>query len=679
MMSEKHTYPHLASPLNVGPLTLPNRMIMGSMHTGLEDRRRDADRLARYFAERAEGGAGLIVTGGIAPHWRGWVAPFSATLAHRWQLARHRVWTRAVRESGGHIAMQILHAGRYSYQPFPVAPSGLRSPISPFRPQALNPHQIQRLVQAFARSAALAREAGYHGVEIMGSEGYLINEFIARHTNRRQDEYGGSHANRCRFALDIVRETRRLCGEDFLIIFRLSMLDLVPEGSTWDEILQLAGWLQQAGVNVINTGIGWHEARVPTIATLVPRAAFADLTARLRPHVDVPVVASNRINTPEQAEAVLAAGKADLISMARPWLADARFGRKAMAGKSRDIVPCIACNQACLDHVFVKKRASCLVNPRAGWELDHPEIQAARPGRVAVVGAGPAGISAALTAARMGHEVDLYESGQDIGGQLRLAARVPGKDEFRGLLAHYRHALDTQPRLHLHLNHPVQADALLQGEYDHLVVATGVRPRSLTLPDPAGKLVPYPAVLDGSVQVGRNVLIIGTGGIGFDVAEYLLHAGHQDDEHARLQQFYDTWGIDIQVERPGGLTPPNPPPPPRELTLLQRSRGKPGARLGKTTGWIHRLQLKQAGVRFLTGCQYLEVAEQGLRIRRNGQEQWLPCDHVVVCAGQLEDNSLYHQLAPRHDSVHCIGGAEKAGELDAKRAIRQGWLLARSL
>ncbi len=672
-MNAQSPYPHLFSPLNTGAFELKNRLVMGSMHTGLEDRKRDAQKLARYFAERAEGGAGLIVTGGIAPHWRGWVAPFAATLAHRWQLGRHRIWTQAVHAAGGRIAMQILHAGRYSYQPFPVAPSALRSPISPFRPQALSSRQIRTLIQRFARSAALAREAGYDGVEIMGSEGYLINEFLVRHTNRRQDEWGGSFDNRCRFALEIVRETRRLCGDDFLLIFRLSMLDLVPDGSTWTEVVELGRRLEQAGAHVINTGIGWHEARIPTIATLVPRAAFADLSARLRAEVNIPVITSNRINTPEQAEALLAEGKADLISMARPWLADAQFGHKAAQGRGADITPCIACNQACLDHVFQKKRVSCLVNPRAGWEVEYPEQPTNHPQRVAVVGAGPAGISAALTAARRGHQVTLLEAEQEIGGQLRLASRIPGKEEFQGLLTHYRHAL-RQAGVNLRLGQAVQAEELLTEGYGHIIVATGVRPRPVNLPAPEGMLLRYDQVLSGKVELGERVAIIGTGGIGFDVAEYLLH--RPVDEHERLQAFYDHWGIDLQVSRPGGLKPPHPAPPARRLTLLQRSSGKPGARLGKTTGWIHRLQLRQAGVRFLTGCTYVRVDQEGLHIERDGKPECVPCDQVVLCAGQVSENALYQQLQGRHDSVHLIGGACRAGELDAKRAIRQGWLTA---
>ena len=675
-MNTQTPFPHLFSPLDAGPLTLPNRLIMGSMHTGLEDRRRDADQLARYFAERAEGGAGLIITGGIAPHWRGWVAPFAATLRHRWQLGRHKIWTDAVHAAGGHIAMQILHAGRYSYQPFPVAPSALRSPISPFKPRALSQRQIHHLIGHFAQSAALAREAGYDGVEIMGSEGYLINEFIARHTNRRQDAWGGSLENRCRFALEIVRETRRLCGEDFLIIFRLSMLDLVPDGSTWDEVVQLGRWLQEAGVNIINTGIGWHEARIPTIATLVPRAAFTDLTARMRPELEIPLVTSNRINTPEEAEQLLAEGKADLISMARPWLADPDFGRKARNGRASEITPCIACNQACLDHVFQKKRATCLVNPRAAYELEHPITKSRTPARIAVVGAGPAGISLALSAAARGHAVTLFESADRIGGQLRLAARIPGKEEFQGLLRYYEKALQ-QDNIHLQLGQTVTPESLQAGDFDHIVVATGVKPRSIDLPAPEGKLLSYADVLQGGANVGPEVAIIGTGGIGFDVAEFLLQG--KSSPEPDLQAFYDTWGIDLQVRQPGGLKPPAPPTPARKLTLLQRSQGKPGARLGKTTGWIHRLQLRHGGVRFLTGCEYLKVDQQGLHIRRDGTTECIPCDHVVVCAGQLAENHLFAQLQAMHPHVHLIGGAEKAGELDAKRAIRQGWLLAQQL
>lgn len=675
-MNQNHPFAHLLEPINIHGVELRNRAIMGSMHTGLEDQKKHTHRLAQYFAERAKGEIGLIITGGIAPHWRGVVAPFSATLTRSKQIPQHQVLTRAVHSEGGKICMQILHAGRYAYHPFAVAPSRIKAPISPFKPWALSSRQIDKLINQFAHSARLAQEAGYDGVEIMGSEGYLINEFLVSHTNKRKDKWGGTFQNRTQFAIDIVEKTRALTSPDFLIVFRLSMLDLVPNGSNWNEITQFGQTIEQAGASVINTGIGWHEARIPTIATMVPRAVFADITKRFREHVKIPVVTSNRINTPDEANRLIAEGYADLVSMARPILADSDFMQKTKLNKPEQIKPCIACNQACLDHVFKKKRASCLVNPRAAFELDFPVRKTPKSKKIAVVGSGPAGLSFALEADQQGHEVHLFDKNNCIGGQLNYARKIPGKSEF-DLLVDYYHKQIELSSVRLFLNHDVNHQELLDSNFDHIVIATGVTPRSIHIDDPLNKCISYLDVLSGDATIGQNIAIIGTGGIAYDVAEFLLHDEAEpkpDPDH-----FLNQWGIDLKLNHAGGLVPAKTKKADRNITLLQRSSGKPGCRLGKTTGWIHRLHLKQSGVKTYNNCQYQGVDANGLNVMRGKTLLSIPADQVIICAGQEANAELYNQLQGVHPSVIKIGGADRAGELDAKRAIRQGFELAYNL
>ncbi|MEM7294577.1 MAG: NADPH-dependent 2,4-dienoyl-CoA reductase, partial [Pseudomonadota bacterium] len=579
-------YPNLFSPLKVGSTTLPNRVLMGSMHTGLEDRKRDYEKLAAYFAERAENGVGLIVTGGIAPNIAGWVAPFAGKLTSRWELARHRLVTDAVHVHDGKICMQILHTGRYGYSPLCVAPTSLRSPISPFTPRELSEKGVERQIRAFVRCAALAREAGYDGVEIMGSEGYLINQFLAAYTNHRSDAWGGNFSNRSRFALEIVRRTRQEVGPDFILIFRLSMLDLVHDGCSWDEVATLAVELEHAGIDLINTGIGWHEARIPTIATSVPPGAFSWVTAKLKSEVTVPLVTTNRINTPELAENILARGEADMVSMARPFLADAAFVAKADRGDADLINTCIGCNQACLDHVFAKKRATCLVNPRACYESELNFTPTSKQKKIAVVGAGPAGLACATVLAKRGHAVELFEAADRIGGQFNMAKRIPGKSDFEHTLRYFRRLIETSG-VNLQLNCNVDAPQLVEGAYDHIVIATGVNPR---IPDIAGfdhpSVLSYLDVLSKDAPVGDRVAVIGAGGIGFDMAEYLSHdPAHEEYD---TQAFLDQWGIDKTLQNRAGLCAPAPLRSTREITLLQRRDERLGKNLGKTTGWIHR-------------------------------------------------------------------------------------------
>jgi 2,4-dienoyl-CoA reductase (NADPH2) len=670
-------YPHLFAPLDLGFCTLPNRVLMGSMHTGLEDRSRDFPRLAAYFRERAEGGVGLMVTGGIAPNLVGWLKPFGGKLSWPWEIHKHRIVTKAVHEAGGRIAMQILHAGRYGYHPLSVSASGLQAPINPFKPRKLTAWGVERQVKAFVDCAVLAREAGYDGVEVMGSEGYLINQFLSARTNARTDAWGGTPEKRMRFAVEIVRRIREAVGSDFIIVYRLSMLELVEGGSAWDEIVLQARAIEAAGATIINTGIGWHESRVPTIATSVPRAAFAGVTAKLRGEVRLPLVATNRINMPEVAEAILASGQADMVSMARPLLADPRWVAKARAGRAVEINTCIACNQACLDHVFENRTASCLVNPRACAETTLAYRPAANRKKIAVVGAGPAGLACASVAAERGHAVTLFEAAPRIGGQFNLARRVPGKEEFGETLRYFGEQLRLH-RVELRLGERVDAATLLAGGFDEVVLATGIEPRRVGFPGAAHpKVCSYVDVLTGKVEVGRRAALVGAGGIGFDVAEFLVQPAPSPT--LDTPRWFAEWGVRPDFEGPGGLARPHVEAPARQLWLLQRSQGKPGARLGKTTGWIHRATLKAKGVQALAGVEYLGVEDAGLRIRVGGEERLLEVDHVVVCAGQAPLRELWEPLQAAGKKTHLVGGADVAAELDAKRAINQASRLAASL
>ena len=673
--AESAAYPHLFSPLDLGFTQIRNRVLMGSMHTGLEDRAADFPKLAAYFAERAAGGAGLIVTGGFAPNLVGWLAPFGSKLSWPWEVGRHRQVTAAVHEHGSRICLQLLHAGRYGYHPLQVAPSKLKAPINPFTPRALSARGVERHIADYARAARLAREAGYDGVEVMGSEGYLINQFIAARTNKRDDAWGGDPVRRMRFAVEIVRRIREACGPDFIIIYRLSLLDLVEDGSNWEEIVQQARAIEAAGATIINSGIGWHEARIPTIATSVPRAAFAGVTAKLRPHVNVPVVAVNRINMPEVAERILAEGQADMVSLARPLLADPQWPNKARAGKPESINTCIACNQACLDHVFANKRATCLVNPRAGYETELNYLPTSAPKTLAVVGAGPAGLACATVAAERGHHVTLFDAASEIGGQFNVAKRIPGKEEFHETLRYFRYKL-AETGVEVRLDTKVDAAAL--AGFDEVVLATGIVPRKVDFPGADHPMVvSYLDVLLGRVKAAGKVAIIGAGGIGFDVGEFLVHEG--ESPSLDTGRWMAEWGVDPSFEARGALARPAPEAPARQVWLLQRSPGKPGARLGKTTGWIHRSTLKAKGVKMLGGVEYLGVDDSGLHIRVDGSEQTLDVGTVVVCAGQEPRRDLVDDLTALGKTPHLIGGADVAAELDAKRAINQGSRLAATL
>ncbi|MDC7696925.1 NADPH-dependent 2,4-dienoyl-CoA reductase [Vogesella indigofera] len=670
-------YPHLLAPLDLGFTTLKNRVLMGSMHTGLEEAPQGFEKMAAFYAERARGGVGLIVTGGVGPNEEGRVAEGASMLADEHEVPQHRIVTAAVHAAGGKIALQILHTGRYSYQEQLVSASPICAPINFYRPREMSEDDIQRTIADFARCAKLAQDAGYDGVEVMGSEGYLINQFIVRHTNKRTDDWGGSFDNRIRFALEVLRAVRAAVGAEFIIIYRLSMLDLVNDGSSWDEVVQLAQQVEQAGATIINTGIGWHEARVPTIATSVPRGGFAWVTKKLMGKVGIPLITTNRINTPEVAEDILASGCANMVSMARPFLADAEFVNKAAQGRSDEINTCIGCNQACLDHIFQGKLTSCLVNPRACRETELNYEKTTAPKKLAVVGAGPAGMAFATIAAGRGHDVTLFDSASEIGGQFNVAKQIPGKEEFHETLRYFARRIELTG-VTLRLNQRVSA-AELQG-FDEVILATGIAPRLPAIPGiEHPKVLSYLDVLKHGKKVGRKVAIIGAGGIGFDTAEFLSHEGKSSSLDTAA--FMREWGVDMQLAHAGGLAPqgPQPHPSPREIYLLQRKSSKVGDGLGKTTGWIHRASLQMKKVQMIAGVSYDRIDDAGLHVTIKGETQVLAVDNIIVCAGQDPLRELQQPLLAAGKAVHLIGGADVAAELDAKRAIDQGARLAASI
>ncbi|GAA0346221.1 NADPH-dependent 2,4-dienoyl-CoA reductase [Bowmanella denitrificans] len=672
-MTKHALYPHLLSPLDLGFTQLKNRVLMGSMHLGLEEEKQGIEKLAAFYAERAAGGVGLIVTGGISPNRQGWVFPFASRMTRKSHAKKHQLITDAVHQHGGKICMQILHTGRYGYHPINVAPSAVQAPINPFKPRQLSVRGIKSTIKDYANCAAMAKLAGYDGVEIMGSEGYLINQFLCPRTNLREDEWGGSFENRARFALEVVKAVRAKVGEAFIIIFRLSMLDLVEGGSEWQEVVSLGKQLQQAGVTIINTGIGWHEARVPTIGTMVPRAAFTWITQRMKQELSVPLITSNRINAPDVAERVLADGHADMVSMARPFLADAEFVNKAQQQRADEINTCIACNQACLDHVFKKKRATCLVNPRAGYETELNFPLTHHKQKLAVVGAGPAGLAFSCYAAERGHEVHLFDKGREIGGQFNYAKQIPGKEEFHETLRYFDVRLK-KAGVNVHLEQEQSVQSLSQGGFDQVVLATGIVPRKLAIPGlEHGKVMSYLDVLRDHKPVGKKVAIIGAGGIGFDVAEFLLE---QPSLTTQPENWLKSWGIDKHYAGRGALTQPEQHAPQREVYLLQRKTTKVGKGLGPTTGWIHRASLQNKQVQMIPGVNYKLIDDKGLHIEVNGQTRCLEVDNVIICAGQEPLRALQQGLLDAGMTVHLIGGADVAAELDAKRAIRQGAELA---
>lgn len=671
-------YPNLLAPLDLGFTTLKNRVVMGSMHTGLEDRIWHRRKLAAYFAERARGGVGLIITGGFNPNRSGWFYPFSGSMINSFDAFSHRPVTKAVHEAGGKICLQLLHAGRYSYVPWSKSASAIKSPINPFKPKAMTTKQVEQTVKDFANGAKLAKRAGYDGVEIMGSEGYLINQFTAPRANKRTDKYGGSSENRRRFPVEIVRAVRQVCGDDFIIVFRMSMIDLVPEGSTHEEILELAKELEKAGVTILSTGVGWHEARVPTIVTSVPRAAFVDATAQVKAVVSIPVIASNRINMPDVAEKIIADGKADMVSMARPMLADAHWVNKAAEGRADEINTCIACNQACLDHTFDLKRATCLVNPQACYETELVYLKTNAAKKVAVVGAGPAGLAAATVAAERGHDVTLFDASDRIGGQFNMAARVPGKEEFWETIRYFGKRLE-KTGVKLVLNRRVNAGELEKEGFDEVIIATGVVPRMPSIPGIDHPMVMnYTDVLRGNRTVGNRVALIGAGGIGFDVGEFLAHAANAEQPQP-LAEWMQEWGVNFHSNEPGGLEPGQPVPSARKIYLLQRKETSLGKDLGRTSGWVHRAVLKMKAVEMVRGVSYDRIDDRGLHITVGGESRLLEVDNVVICAGQESLRELYQEKPTGKTRFHLIGGADLAAELDAKRAIRQGSEVAAKL
>ena len=670
-----HTkYPKLLEPLDLGFTVLKNRVLMGSMHTGLEEEKDGYDRMAAYFAERAKGGVGLIVTGGIAPNRAGWVGPFSSRLSNKRTAHKHKKITEAVHQNDGKICMQILHSGRYGYHPLSVAPSGIKSPISPFKPWELSKRGIKRTINDFVNCAELAKYAGYDGVEIMGSEGYLINQFIVKKTNKRSDGYGGNYENRIKFPLEIIKAVRKAVGEHFIIIYRLSMLDLVEDGSSWEEVVHLAKEVEKAGATIINTGIGWHEARIPTIATMVPRGAFSWVTKKMMGEVSIPLITTNRINTPELAEKILSDGHADMISMARPFLADPYFVQKAQEDKADEINTCIACNQACLDHVFKRKIASCMVNPRACHETELVYDPTSSAKNIAVVGAGPAGLAYSCVSAERGHKVTLFDASDQIGGQFNIAKQIPGKEEFYETLRYFSKRLQNA-NVQLKLNTRVSAEDLK--EFDHVILSTGIKPRKLTIEGiNHPKVLSYLDVLKDKKDVGEKVAIIGAGGIGFDVAEFLTHKG--ESTALNVGAFLEEWGIDHSLDSRGGIEGVQSvvAESPRKIFLMQRKATKVGAKLGKTTGWVHRLSLKSKNVSMINAVEYNKIDDKGLHYTRKGEQHVLEVDHIIVCAGQLSNNELYQPLVDMGLKVDLIGGADLALELDAKHAINQGSRLA---
>tara|TARA_R110002126_G_scaffold291415_2_gene452238 strand:+ start:10075 stop:12099 length:2025 start_codon:yes stop_codon:yes gene_type:complete len=672
-------YKHIFEPLDLGFTTLKNRILMGSMHTGLEEQKNGYEKMAVYFAERAKGGVGLIVTGGISPNIQGWTAPFSARLSSKKHVKNHKKVTQAVHDAGGKICMQILHSGRYGYHPFNVGASKIKAPINPFKPFKLNSSGIKSTVKDFINCAKLAKESNYDGIEIMGSEGYLINQFIVKRTNNRTDNYGGAYENRMRLPVELVTKIRKAVGEEFIIIYRLSMLDLVEKGSSWEEIVQLGKAIEKAGATIINTGIGWHESRIPTIATSVPRAAFTWVTKKMKQEIKIPLITSNRINMPETAEKVLSEGDADMISMARPFLADSEWVNKAKAEKDDEINTCIACNQACLDHAFQKKVASCLVNPRACHETELNYNPTEKQKKVAVIGAGPAGLAAATIAAERGHTVTLFDAASEIGGQFNLAKQIPGKEEFYETIRYFQKQIDLH-NVDVQLNTKVSVDDLQKSDYDEIIIATGIKPRNLNIEGiDHKKVLSYIDVLKHKKPVGKRVAVIGAGGIGFDVSEYLSHKGESTSQN--IDAWLKEWGIDKSLVARSGIEGVQPDfhPSVREIFMFKRSKGKFGGNLGKTTGWIHRSNLKKKKVQFIGEVSYNKIDDEGLHYTQNEAQKILEVDNVVICAGQTPFKELYQPLLDAGKSVHVIGGADFASELDAKRAIDQGARLAAKL